>query len=675
MALQETYNCTDNFAEAKRFNGKLWTFPNPGTAHSAGTGFIVHREGVPSDLRKEDFTHKVLIPGRLDTLSWKWGEETFLVANLYAPNSEQVAIPFFKQVISLLRRETVDVILGDWNHVEKAIDRIPQRAPSTAMRDVLSDLRTGLNVLDTWRDRNPNVKDFTYERPNANSDGTHSRSRLDRILLSPEVSKRSLSHSVDVGLTISDHYPVWVEVTDNESPEIGDQRWRMNLEDLEDEFAMDSCRKILLKCQNTMSREPMVKWLKAKKDIKSVLEDRQQMRCKERSRTLDALKKHRTALTVRKDFARNPGLQREEGLLRERIANIERSKLDRATESSAARFAKKGESVNKYWFSIGKSIKESSVIRTLTDEQDTTTHSTATMVNIAQSHHARMQTCPDMTPEREVAIRKMVDTTTGKRFTLESRESLNERVTPEEATQAIMSAQNGKAPGKDGIPYEFYKHWVFELRKAKNSKKKVPDITWILTQVWNDVAEGHTPPPDYVEGLMFLLYKKKRRDKIETYRLITLLGCDYKLQTKVLATRLGKNVQGTLHPDQAGFVPGRDILDHVKLAKHVKELCDVKEKNGCLVALDQEKAYDRIDHACLWVILKVYGLPPCFLQTVQKLYETATTSVLVNQTESPPFEVNRGVRQGDPLSCLLQLSDRTFGGVAETIGPPRDQHP
>ncbi|KAG8934005.1 hypothetical protein FRC01_005692 [Tulasnella sp. 417] len=122
---------------------------------------------------------------------------------------------------------------------------------------------------------------------------------------------------------------------------------------------------------------------------------------------------------------------------------------------------------------------------------------------------------------------------------------------------------------------------------------------------------------------MFLLHKKKERDKIKNYHPITLLNSDYKLQTKAMTNRLGKCVDNVIRPDQAGFVAVRDILDHIKLAKVVKEYCDTEEVNRCLFALHQEKAYDRIDHTYLWKILKAFKVPSPFLG------------------------------MGDPLSCLL----------------------
>lgn len=80
---------------------------------------------------------------------------------------------------------------------------------------------------------------------------------------------------------------------------------------------------------------------------------------------------------------------------------------------------------------------------------------------------------------------------------------------------------------------------------------------------------------------------------------------------------------------------------------------EVKQKNGVLVLLDQEKAYDKVDLNYLWATVREYGIPEEWIAQVEALYARATSRVIINGVMSQPFELTRGVRQGDPLSCLL----------------------
>ena len=51
--------------------------------------------------------------------------------------------------------------------------------------------------------------------------------------------------------------------------------------------------------------------------------------------------------------------------------------------------------------------------------------------------------------------------------------------------------------------------------------------------------------------------------------------------------------------------------------------------------------------------MEKFGLPPHFIKVVKTLYNSAHSVVIINGIISQPFKITRGVRQGDPLSCLL----------------------
>jgi hypothetical protein len=73
-----------------------------------------------------------------------------------------------------------------------------------------------------------------------------------------------------------------------------------------------------------------------------------------------------------------------------------------------------------------------------------------------------------------------------------------------------------------------------------------------------------------------------------------------------------------VHNDQAGFMKGRKIEDQVKLAKFLLNYAEAAEEDGIIVCLDQEKAYDRINHTYLLRVAETYGISSQILQHNQK---------------------------------------------------------
>ncbi|CAM2118283.1 unnamed protein product [Caretta caretta] len=128
---------------------------------------------------------------------------------------------------------------------------------------------------------------------------------------------------------------------------------------------------------------------------------------------------------------------------------------------------------------------------------------------------------------------------------------------------------------------------------------------------------------------------------------------DYKVVTKAILLRLGSVLADVIHPDQTYTIPRRTIFDNLYL---VRDLLELECRDGLsftLLSLDQEKAFDRVDHRYLLGTLRAFGLGPQFVGFLQVLYASAECLVRLNWTLTKPVSFGRGVQQGCPLSGQL----------------------
>lgn len=72
-----------------------------------------------------------------------------------------------------------------------------------------------------------------------------------------------------------------------------------------------------------------------------------------------------------------------------------------------------------------------------------------------------------------------------------------------------------------------------------------------------------------------------------------------------------------------------------------------------LISLDQEKAFDLVEHKYLWKTLKAFGFSPGFIALTKTLYCDIESVLKVNGGLSAPFTIVRGIRQGCAMSGML----------------------
>lgn len=232
---------------------------------------------------------------------------------------------------------------------------------------------------------------------------------------------------------------------------------------------------------------------------------------------------------------------------------------------------------------------------------------------------------------------------------------LSQEISREEVAHMLEKLPNSKAAGLNGLPYEIWESLHEEHEQNKEFNDPLCNIAQVLTIVFNNIKKNSVVPGTrFSDGWLCPLYKKKDKRDIANYQPITLLNSDYKIFTKALALRLADDTApSVIHVDQAGVILGQSIFDQFHLTEMMIDFTEEELVEGVIVALDQENAYDKVCHDYIWTTLTHMGFPKHIVDTVKGLYSDAYTVVIINREISTPYKVTRGVRQGDPLSCLL----------------------
>lgn len=232
-----------------------------------------------------------------------------------------------------------------------------------------------------------------------------------------------------------------------------------------------------------------------------------------------------------------------------------------------------------------------------------------------------------------------------------------------ELHKAISQLSSGKAPGADNIPAEIYKHGG----PALNDK---------MLQLFDLIWQQECVPQDLKDASIVHLYKRKgNRQDCNNHRGISLLSIAGKILARILLNRLMSHLENGLLPEsQCGFRKERGTIDMVFAARQLQEKCQEQNTDLYSTFVDLTKAFDTVSREGLWRIMAKYGCPPKFITIVRLLHDGMKARVQDDGSQSEPFLVSNGVKQGCVLAPTLfsmmfsAMLSEAFANNCENIG-------
>ena len=213
-------------------------------------------------------------------------------------------------------------------------------------------------------------------------------------------------------------------------------------------------------------------------------------------------------------------------------------------------------------------------------------------------------------------------------------------ITSEELQRAISNLKAGKSPDGNGIRAEDIKDCNDETRE-------------MMRQIFNEVIKRNNfTPEEWKKVKIKVIYKKGDVEDLSNSRPMCSLPSMHKLFSTILYGRLYPMLDQNQAEDQAGFRKTYQTTDHLATYRMLEQKCQEWGIKMWTATVDFTKAFDSITHNSIWEALLSFNVDHGYVCLLRKIYKDQKASVQTDE-ESEIFDIQKGSKQGDPMSSLL----------------------
>ena len=217
--------------------------------------------------------------------------------------------------------------------------------------------------------------------------------------------------------------------------------------------------------------------------------------------------------------------------------------------------------------------------------------------------------------------------------------ALEDPITLEEITKAIMKLNNGKSSGFDNIHAEFIKYGGIKLHQH-------------IVDLFNNMFANRESLDMINIGILKPLNKPKKSKIITNVRPITLLNTIRKILSNVLLERIDDKLDSFISVDQSGFRRKRGTTDIVWTYRWMCAMVQVFQTEFHVMGIDISKAFDSVNRAKLMEAIKPL-ISESEFDILSFLLSNTSLYTKHNKKFGKRFYTTLGIPQGDALSPIL----------------------
>ncbi len=643
--LQETYS-TENISKYFSMSWKGESLLSHGTNHSKGVAILFKKH-----LDYEIINKHIDDDGRYIICDLKVRGTPVILVNIYAPcGKSKDQVPFYDKLYNILKDLNIAdkyvVLGGDFNIIlNHNLDRdggsFHQKAKAY---DAVCKILSHFNLIDIWRTQNPYLRKYTWRQRTPII-----QSRLDYWFISQNLQDFVGNCTINPAI-YTDHSSINLNLDSKTFSKHGPSYWKFNDSLCNDvNYVNELKEKAIEWCQKYSDvLDDRVKWDLIKFEIRCFTQTYSKNKVKEsKQRLFELEKKFKIAEEALNSNPCNATQTVWENLKFELNEYYDHDSQGVYVRSRAD-WMEKGEKNNKYFLNLEKSNKINSTMRCIVTDDGTESYDDNVILKGIKNFYTSLYSAKDVnlnSPQSDMFLHNEHIP----KLSLDDQRSCEGDLSNMECYKMLCKMSTGKSPGNDGLTVMFYKtFWNIFGNLVVNS----------LNYAYNKGELSNSQK----QGVITLILKNsKDKRKVENYRPITLLNVDFKIGSKVIAERIAKVVPELISCHQSAFVEGRYIGDAVRTVADVLHYTRDKNLPGILLSIDFQKAYDSIDHNYMYKVLKAFNFGQSLCKWIETFYRDISSCVMNNGTSTGYFTIQRGLRQGDPLSCQL------FNLVLETL--------